>query len=71
MRSAEVNKYEEGKFQLKDYVQKNSHNEGYYVLFQTDTYYDDASFEEENITINQIVIKIAPQAPTKAFRELK
>ena len=69
--SAEVNKYEEGKFQLKDYVQKNSHNEGYYVLFQTDNYYDDASFEEENIKINQIVIKIAPQAPTKAFRELK
>lgn len=67
--SAEANKYEEGKFQLKDYVQKNSHNEGYYVLFQTNNYYNDASFEEENIKINQIVINIAPIAPTKAFRE--
>ena len=69
--SVEANKYEEGKFQLKDYVKKNSHNEGYYVIFQTNNYYDDASFEEENIKINQIVINIAPQAPTKAFRENK
>ena len=65
----DTNEYEKGKFQLKDYVQKNSHNEGYYVLFQTNNYYDDASFEEENIKINQIVINIAPIAPTKVFRE--
>lgn len=64
-------KYAEGKFQLKDYVTKNSHNEGYYVIFQNNNLYNDTSFEEENIRINQIVINIAPEAPTKVFREHK
>lgn len=67
--SGDAKKYEEGKFQLKDYVKKNSHNEGYYIIFQTDSTYNDDSFEEEGIKINQIVVNISPEAPTKVFRK--
>ena len=37
---------------------KNSHNEGYYIIFQTDSTYNDDSFEEDEIKINQITINI-------------
>lgn len=69
--SGDTKKYDEGKFQLKDYVNKNSHNEGYYIIFQTDSTYNDDSFEEEGIKINQIVVNISPEAPTNAFRDIK
>lgn len=62
-------KYEEGKFQLKNYVKNNSYNEGYYIIFHTNNFYNDISFDEDNIKINQISINIRPQAPTKKFRE--
>jgi hypothetical protein len=62
-------KYEEGKFQLKDYVKINNHNEGYYLIFETDKFYNEDSFVEDGINIHQIVINIAPKAPTKKFRE--
>ena len=64
-------KYKEGKFQLKDYVTKNNHNEGYYIIFQNNSLYKDDSYKEGNIKINQIVINISPEAPTKVFRENK
>lgn len=67
--TANNGKYEEGKFQLKDYVTKNNHDEGYYLIFQTDNLYNSESFVEDNIKIHQIVMNIAPQAPTKKFRE--
>jgi len=50
---------------------KNSHNEGYYIIFQTDSTYNDDSFEEDKININQITINIAQEAPTTTFRESK
>ncbi len=69
--SKDVKKYEEGKFQLKDYVNKNSCNDGYYIIFQNSNYYNDDSFDEDGIKINQITINIAPEAPTTSFRENK
>ena len=59
--------YEKGKFQLKDYVKKSDYDEGYFVIFQTDSFYVEDSFEED-IKIHQIVINIAPEAPTKKFK---
>lgn len=62
-------KYKEGKFQLIDYVKKNKYDEGYYLIFQIGNFYNDDLFEEDGIKINQVVVNIAPQAPTRVFRE--
>jgi len=61
--------YGEEKFQLIDYAKKNNYNEGYYLIFQLGNFYNDNSFEEVSIKINQVVINIAPQAPTRALEK--
>lgn len=67
--TANNDKYKEGKFQLKDHITKNNYDEGYYLIFKTDNFYNGGSFVEDDVRIHQILINIVPEAPTKKFRE--